>query len=1083
MSKLIDLVNSGKWRELFIEELGWTKPRLKPVTVSLPGPDDEYDVVCTEIAQYKGVRVWLCNDVLDARTQRHVDKEIRKHSTERLLIFADETEQEWRWPQSSDDQGRGKVRLVSHRHTVGRANDALEQRLAMIEIKVTESPSIIEVLRRLRAAFDADRVTKAFYDRFSKRHQALAKAINGLPAYEQEQTNTDKNAKNQERKWYSSLLLNRLMFIYFLQRKGFMDNDRDYLRNRLNRLQALRGEDQFFEFYADFLIPMFHDGLGEPGLAIEDPTIREIAGDIPYLNGGIFAIHELEQKYEDIHIEDEVFREIFDLFDGYQWHLDDRPSGNPNEINPDVLGHIFEQFINQKQMGAYYTKEDVTHFMTSSTLLPVFLERVETKTGVNPWAYVAADPGRYIWESVRFGLDTPYPDYVTAETGTYPRPAWNEKAPEEWGLPGETWWEVDHRHRNYERVIASASAGRIDTADAAVSANIDLETLALDVIDGMDSPKDVVSAWDILTDLKVVDPTCGSGAFLFAALKILLDLYGTVLDAARSHAVTSNEQALIDLIAEVDAHPSKHYYVLKHATLHNLYGVDIMTEAAEIARLRLFLKLVAAIDSRSDLEPLPDLDFNIKTGNILVGARTVDEVVDAADLMSQHDVLDQATAAGDVVANAYEAFRAVSVIGDERAIRIARKSLSSALTSARIAMNRTYFGGQRGSVNLDEWVRSHVPFHWFIEFPEVFAEGGFDVVIGNPPYIAKSKVDSYRFSGFKTNDLPDIYAPCTERASQITRADGRMSLIIPISAQFGNDYSTLRAVMAERFKNIWVSAFQERPAALFQVKLRSTILIGSGSGVSSGIQSTITHSWIEKYRASLFSNLTYSWVPYGTHLPNWPRTSGSVMTRMLESLAAKGNISASLVTASPHTVGFKKTATYFLTAFTESPITYEVSTHAQVPLNEGVLSVRSRDEQLAICAVINSRFGFLWWSFTGDCFNVTKAAMSTIPLPFSSLGGGHKSRLIELGKNIETALRSVRSWDRNAGKYVGGYAVRELRHLTDQVDVLLAEASGVPGAIEELEYAHARMFNGGGVSATTVRTLPWVEDVPGVPST
>lgn len=1079
MSKLIDLVNAGKWHELFIEELGWSKPSLNPVTITLPGPDDEYDAVCTEVAQYKGIRIWLCHDVLDARTQRYVDKEIKKHSAERLIIFAGQIEQEWRWPQSSDDQGRGKTRLVLHRHFVGRENEALEQRLAMIEIKITESPSILEVLRRLRAAFDADRITKAFYDKFSKRHEALVKAIDGLPGYEPERTDGDKQTKNQERKWYSSLLLNRLMFIYFLQRKGFMDNDRDYLRNRLNQVKKISGKNHFFEFYTDFLIPMFHDGLGKPGLAIKDPTIKKIVGDIPYINGGIFAVHELESTYDDIHIADEVFEEIFDLFDGYQWHLDDRPTGNPNEINPDVLGHIFEQFINQKQMGAYYTKEDVTHFMTSSTLLPVLLERIERQTGVNPWAYVAADPERYIWESVSYGLGIKYPEEVTAQAGSFPRPSWNEKAPEDWGLPGETWWEVDRRHRHHERIVTSAKAGGINSADAAVTANIDLEMLALDVIDGLDAPKDVVKVWNILSDLKVIDPTCGSGAFLFAALKILLDLYDAILDAARSHELTSNEQTLTDLIAEVDAHPNQHYYILKHATLHNLYGVDIMKEATEIARLRLFLKLVAAIHNRRDLEPLPDLDFNIKPGNILVGAHTVDEVADAADLISQQDVLDQAKAAADVVATAYEAFRDVSEVGDEKAIKTARRSLSSALTSARMAINRTYFGGQGSAgLTLDEWVKSHVPFHWFIEFPEVFADGGFDVVIGNPPYIAKSKVTSYKFSGFKTTDLPDIYAPCTERASQITRPDGRMALIIPISAQFGDDFSSLRSALSSRFGVLWVSAFQERPAALFQVKLRSTILIGSSAGKAKGIQSTITHSWVDGYRAHLFPTLEYSWVPFGTHLPNWPRTSGSTMTEMLEAFAAKGTLASSLTPRGPHKVGFKKTATYFITAYTEPPVTYDAKSHAIVPLNEGVLSVGTRDEQLAVCAVLNSRFGFLWWTFTGDCFNVTKTTMSAIPVPIMSLHLDVRDRLVELGRDIEEALPSVRTWDRNAGKYVGGYAIPELRALTDKVDALLAEASGVENALNEIEYAHSRMFNSGGSSATTVRTLPWVGGDP-----
>ncbi len=126
----------------------------------------------------------------------------------------------------------------------------------------------------------------------------------------------------------------------------------------------------------------------------------------------------------------------------------------------------------------------------------------------------------------------------------------------------------------------------------------------------MDSPQDVVAAWCILTDLKVIDPTCGSGAFLFAALKILQNLYSAVIDAAVAHARTARHAELDAILEAVREHPNHDYFILKHATLSNLYGVDLMHEAVEIARLRLFLKLVASIDKRSDLEPLPDLDFN-----------------------------------------------------------------------------------------------------------------------------------------------------------------------------------------------------------------------------------------------------------------------------------------------------------------------------------------------------------------------------------------------------------------------------------------------------------------------------------------
>ena len=79
----------------------------------------------------------------------------------------------------------------------------------------------------------------------------------------------------------------------------------------------------------------------------------------------------------EIHIPDEAFAQIFNFFDAYQWHLDDRPLRNDNEINPDVLGYIFEKYINQKQMGAYYTKEDITGYISRNTVIPFLFDQAK----------------------------------------------------------------------------------------------------------------------------------------------------------------------------------------------------------------------------------------------------------------------------------------------------------------------------------------------------------------------------------------------------------------------------------------------------------------------------------------------------------------------------------------------------------------------------------------------------------------------------------------------------------------------------------------------------------------------------------
>lgn len=784
------LVNAGRFQTLFLEELGWDRPDLGPLKITI----DERTYTLEQVAGYSGLRVWLCKELPDARTQRLIDQQVRKFSDARLLIFADDTHQEWRWLQSADAEGVGQPRLALHRHHVGTTNEALNQRLGTIEIPLNDNWTLIEVLRRMRAAFDADVVTRRFYDQFIRRQRALRDVIEGI-------------ADDAEREWYSALLMNRLMFIYFMQKKSFLDDDTNYLRNRLNRLRDMVGEGQFYGFYRDFLLPMFHKGLGDKHHCYPSDTIRDLVGDVPYINGGIFSEHELERD-NTIDVPDEIFTTIFDLFDRFQWHLDDRPTAAQNEINPDVLGYIFEQFVNEKDSqdkrgsdkGAYYTKEDVTHFMASNAMVPVFLERLIQRTGVNPWRYVRESPETYIWASLAWGVDRPLPPEIEAQRKDRDRPLWSALADDTLALPGETWWEVDRRRQEHAKVLAAARDGEIDAVNRAVTENINLEQLAIDTIDQLNAPDQALAAWEILTALRVIDPTCGSGAFLFAGLRILQPLYEATLDALERHVRSTDFPAGEALLAKVDDHANREYFVLKHATLSNLYGVDIMREAVEIARLRLFLKLVATIDDRDDLEPLPDLDFNIKAGNALVGALTEDSLEkDVADWYLMPRVAEVRKSAARI-ALAYSAFREGQESGDTDPAH--RRQLVDLLNEVRTHVDELYHSAiqftRSEPLPLASWVETHHPFHWFVEFPEVFHQGGFDVVIGNPPYVNRRELN-YRITGFETDDVDDIYASCCERSAQITRPDGRLSLIVPIRSQFGDRDESLRKYYEQRF--------------------------------------------------------------------------------------------------------------------------------------------------------------------------------------------------------------------------------------------------------------------------------------------
>ena len=622
-------------RLLFTQELGWDHGGSDTeVTVN----DRVYPLQA--IAHKRGMVAYQYlaqpgDDFPNHPTRQKMERAVAKQVREHIIIFCphDRSAQYWLWVKREpgrSDRSRQEI------YRTDQTGEPLIQKLESIVFTLEEEAdlTIVDVNASVRAAFDVEKVTKKFYDSFKKEHQAFLGFIEGINNL-------------ADREWYASLMLNRMMFIYFIQKRGFLDNDPDYLRHRLEKVRQQQGGGRFISFYRLFLLKLFHEGLGQPQ-ADRDPQLEELLGQVPYLNGGLFEVHDLERHNPDIQIDDEAFAKIFAFFDAYQWHLDDRVLRKDNEINPDVLGYIFEKYINQKQMGAYYTKEDITGYISRNTVIPFLFDRAQKgcpiafTPGGGVWRLLSDDPDRYFYEAVRHGItydihkkkelaaEQPLPPAIAAGLNDVSqRGGWNEPAPSGYALPTETWREHIARRRRYQEIRAKLQAGEVTSINDLITFNLDTEKFALDVIANSEGPELVRAFWKALTAVSVLDPTCGSGAFLFAALNILELLYSACLEAMEGflddlrHSQRSHSPlALSDfrkVLAQVANHASVPYFILKSIIIGNLYGVDIMEEAVEICKLRLFLKLVAQLDSYDQIEPLPDIDFNVRAGNTLVG--------------------------------------------------------------------------------------------------------------------------------------------------------------------------------------------------------------------------------------------------------------------------------------------------------------------------------------------------------------------------------------------------------------------------------------------------------------------------------
>ena len=893
---------------LFVEGLGWDHYVTEPFVVRV----NERDYTIKPIAEKAGFAVYECDSSVDNNVpqypvRRKIESEVAKRTFEHLIIFIDpgRSAQVWQWVRR--DSGKPAA-CREYGFTTGGSGDHLLQRIQPLFVSLDEEPSlnIALVASRVRAALDVERITKRFYERFQTELTAFGNFIEGITA-------------QGDRGWYASLMLNRMMFVYFVQKQGFLDGDIDYLRNRLRMVQEQSGGGRFQRFYRLFLLRLFHEGLGQPE-AQRAPELAALLGRVPFLNGGLFDQHELERDNPDISIPDAAFERVFDFFDGYRWHLDERPYREDNEINPDVLGYIFEKYVNQKQMGAYYTKEDITGYISRNTVIPFLFDaaRKECPVTFGPdggvWRLLRDDPDRYIYPAVGQGitwnareaenptlLDAPFElpeDMVAGINDVSKRGGWNSPAPDDHALPTETWREVVARRSRYYEVRDKLASGEVQEVNDLITLNLDIERFARDVIAQSEGPELLRAFWHALygnrersdTGISVLDPTCGSGAFLFAALNVLEPLYtaclegmrGLLDDAERSERKRSPEH-LRDfrrILEQVDKHHSERYFILKSIVLNNLYGVDIMEEAVEICKLRLFLKLVAQLESYDQIEPLPDIDFNVRAANTLVGFTSLVAVRQAMTVMpnGQHRqvfpedqaALDRINEEAEVASAAFNQFRWQQTMLGGEVSSVDKQDLRDRLRSLGDELDR-YLATEYGMdpndpAAYDAWRASHRPFHWFVEFYGIMSKGGFDVVVGNPPYVEYSKIrKEYRVRGFETEECGNLYALCTERSSNLLGSGRRLGFIVQAPVVSTQRMSRLRKFLYQHSEFTSYALFNDRPSKLFQGMNNCRVCIvlhcKNASGQHRATATTRYHKWYREETPSLLDLVQYQFVP------------------------------------------------------------------------------------------------------------------------------------------------------------------------------------------------------------------------------
>lgn len=415
-------------------------------------------------------------------------------------------------------------------------------------------------LSQIEEAFSVESVTKEFFAQYAALFASTQEALDAI-VKKDAVLRADFAAKNVSTVDFAKKLLGQIVFLYFIQKKGWLgvpkggkwgDGPRNFLRKLADT--AIREKKCLFN---DVLEPLFYDTLAtDRG---HEAWCKTFGCRIPFLNGGLFEpLAGYDWEKTNISFSNSLFSNqvrtsagdtgsgILDVFDRYNFTVNEaEPLEKEVAIDPEMLGKVFENLIEEnrrKGLGAFYTPREIVHYMCQESLIN-YLDN---------------------------GLNHP----------AKPRSGQPIVVPRR---EVEDWIRQSDQFAHYAAAMAAGTKG-----------------------DHYPKPPDSIRKFAseidmLLRDITVCDPAIGSGAFPVGMM----------------HEIIRARVALTPYFNDVSERTPYHFK--RHAIQNSLYGVDIDIGAVEIAKLRLWLSLVVDEEDIQQIKPLPNLDYKVVFGNSLLG--------------------------------------------------------------------------------------------------------------------------------------------------------------------------------------------------------------------------------------------------------------------------------------------------------------------------------------------------------------------------------------------------------------------------------------------------------------------------------
>lgn len=717
-----------------------------------------------------------------------------------LVAFVSPNERDWRFSLVKMDyrfeeskKGRMRVkeeftpaRRWSFLVGVNENSHTAQSQLVNLVADDERNPAIAQ----LEEAFNIEKVTKEFFEKYRELFLWTKETLEGV-VKKDKKIREDFESKGVNTVDFSKKLLGQIVFLYFLQKKGWfgVKRDDDWGTGPKNFLRELfeKKHGSYSNFFNDILEPLFYEALARER---DDDFYSRFDCKIPFLNGGLFdPINDYDWVHTDILLPNDLFSNsyktkqgdkgngILDIFDRYNFTVkEDEPLEKEVAVDPEMLGKVFENLLDvkdRKSKGTYYTPREIVHYMCVQSLVNYLASELEGK--------------------------------VTKEDC------------EKLIRYGETVGE------NEARVMAMGK---------------ETQTYYYKLADTIRANAKLID--EKLADIKICDPAIGSGAF---PVGMMAEIVRT-RNMLSSYIKDSNRTL---------------YNFKRDCIHNSLYGVDIDPGAVEIAKLRLWLSLVVDEEDIKQIKPLPNLEYKIMQGNSLLeefeGVRLFDDrIITAVDFDKGKQISDlkerQSNLSAEYIklhqANKLSQIKRMQLNDDLKKInsqirRISQSgkkveetgslfdtfSTAKKKSDALKQLHKEFFettqktkkddlkrrieklewdlievtlkeqSKQSELKKLEEFRRSNIKpfFLWKLNFSEVFQNGGFDVVIANPPYGANidDVVEVYKKRYYESiKHYADIFKIFFHLGLDICKKEGIETFITPNTYLTQPRYNDLR---------------------------------------------------------------------------------------------------------------------------------------------------------------------------------------------------------------------------------------------------------------------------------------------------